>query len=265
MGIVYEAHDQTLRRPVALKVPAPAIQISAPARERFLREARIAAGLRHPNIVTVYDAGETIGGLYIAMELIEGVNLDTYLEHRGPLPPEDLLALGRQICAGLAHAHANGIVHADVKPANMIVDAGGTVHLTDFGLARAWESAKAGTAEARGTPTYIAPEQIRGESLDARTDIYGLGCTLYRMAAGAPPFTTGELLFRHLHEAPPRLQPENPAVSEALEGVILRCLAKRAEDRFSSVDQVLRALEAAVAAGAPSRAGARPLGPAAPA
>ncbi len=265
MGIVYEAHDQTLMRPVALKVPAPAIQSSAPARERFLREARIAAGLRHPNIITVYDAGEAVGGLYIAMELIEGVSLDAYLESRWPLPPEDLLVLGRQICAGLAHAHANGIVHADVKPANMIVDAEGTVHLTDFGLARAWESAKAGTAEARGTPTYIAPEQIRGEPLDARADIYGLGCTLYRMVAGTPPFTTGELLFRHLHEAPPRLRPENPTVSEALEGVILRCLAKRPEDRFSSVDQVLRALEAAVAAGAPSPVAARPVRPAAPA
>ncbi|HEY7678191.1 MAG TPA: protein kinase, partial [Candidatus Methylomirabilis sp.] len=257
MGIVYEAQDQTLRRPVALKVPAPAIQTSAPARKRFLREARIAAGLRHRNIITVYDAGETAGGLYIAMELIQGVNLDAYLETRGPLPPAELLALGGQICAGLAHAHANGIVHADVKPANMLVDAEGTVHLTDFGLSRAWESTRTGTTEARGTPMYIAPEQIRGETLDVRTDIYGLGCTLYRMAAGAPPFTTGELLFRHLHEAPPRLRPMNPAVSEALEAVILKCLAKRPEDRFPSVDDVFRALSAAIPVEARSRAGVR--------
>lgn len=262
MGIVFEAHDQVLRRPIALKVPAPAI-VSAPrARERFLREARIAAGLRHPNIITIYDAGEIEGGLYIAMELIEGLTLAAHLHARGPLPPGQFLALARQMCAGLSHAHARSIVHADVKPANMIVDAAGTVHITDFGLARAWEGADSATLEARGTPSYISPEQVRCEALDARTDVYGLGCTLYHMAAGAPPFTRGEVLYRHLHEAPPGFRERNPDAPEALEQVILRCLAKRPEDRFPSMDSLWAALEATL----PSDPSARPDGgPGAPA
>ncbi len=262
MGIVFEAHDQVLRRPIALKVPAPAI-VSAPcARERFLREARIAAGLRHPNIITIYDAGETEGGLYIAMELIEGLTLAAHLHARGPLPPAQFLALARQMCAGLGHAHARSIVHADVKPANMIVDAAGTVHITDFGLARAWEGADSATLEARGTPSYISPEQVRCEALDARTDVYGLGCTLYHMAAGAPPFTRGEVLYRHLHEAPPGFRERNPDASEALEEVILRCLAKRPEDRFPSMDSLWAALKVTL----PSDPSARPDGgPGAPA
>ncbi len=245
MGIVYEAQDQVLMRSVALKVPAPAIIGSPKARERFLREARIAAGLRHPNIVTIYDAGQTQAGLYIAMALVEGITLEAYLQEHGPLAPEEFLALSRQICAGLAHAHAHGIVHGDVKPANIIVDTMGQVHLTDFGLARAWEGTDAATLEGRGTPSYIAPEQVRGEGLDARTDIYSLGCTLYRMITGAPPFTKGDVIYGHLHEEPPRLRLKRPEAPEALEAAIARCLAKQPEDRFPAVAHVLNALEAA--------------------
>lgn len=246
MGIVYEAQDQVLMRPVALKVPAPAIISSPKARDRFLREARIAAGLRHPNIVTIYDAGQTQGGLYIAMALVEGITLEAYLQEGGPLGPEEFLGLTRQICAGLAHAHVHGIVHGDVKPANIIVDTMGQVHLTDFGLARAWEGSDAVTLEARGTPSYIAPEQVRGEVLDARTDIYSLGCTLYRMITGTPPFTKGDVIYGHLHEEPPRLRAHTPDAPEALEEPIARCLAKRPEDRFPAVTHVLDALEAAL-------------------
>ena len=245
MGIVYEAQDQVLMRPVALKVPAPAVISSPKARERFLREARIAAGLRHPNIVTIYDAGQTQAGLYIAMALVEGITLEAYLQENGPLAPEEFLALSRQICAGLAHAHAHGIVHGDVKPANIIVDTTGQAHLTDFGLARAWEGSDAATLEARGTPSYIAPEQVRGDGLDARTDIYSLGCTLYRMITGAPPFTKGDVIYGHLHEEPPSLRAKRPEAPEALETAIVRCLAKRPEDRFPAMDHVLNALEAA--------------------
>ena len=246
MGIVYEVHHEVLRRRVALKVPAPAIQSSPRARERFLSEARIAAGLRHPNIVTVYDAGEANGGLYIAMAFIEGVNLEAHLANRGPMAPPELMPLVRQICAGLAHAHAHSIVHADVKPANMLLDAAGTVHLTDFGLARAWDTAEGSTLEARGTPSYIAPEQVRGDGLDPRTDIYSLGCTVYRMLAGSPPFAKGDVLYGHLHEAPPPLRALNPDIPEAMESAVLRCLAKPPADRFPSVAHVLNAFEDAL-------------------
>jgi serine/threonine-protein kinase len=246
MGIVYEASHQVLRRRVALKVPAPEIQNCAVARERFLSEARIAAGLRHPNIVTIYDAGECDGGLYIAMALIEGITLEEHLARRGPLPPGELLPLARQICAGLAHAHAHTIVHADVKPANILLDSAGTVHLTDFGLARAWDGTDGVTAEARGTPSYIAPEQVRGEALDPRTDIYSLGCTLYRLLVGVPPFAKGNILYSHLYEEPPGLRERNPDIPEALEAVILRCLAKRPAERFASMTHLLDALEEAL-------------------
>ena len=167
------------------------------------------------------------------------------------------------MCAGLGHAHARSIVHADVKPANMILDAADTVHITDFGLARAWEAADSATLEARGTPSYISPEQVRCEMLDARTDVYGLGCTLYHMVAGAPPFTRGEVLYQHLHEAPAGFLERNPAASQSLEQVILRCLAKRPDDRFPSMESLCAALEAALRADLPLRPpAADPAGPA---
>jgi serine/threonine-protein kinase len=242
MGIVYRARDLALDRNVALKLLAPELAEDAQFRERFHRESRLAASLDHPSIVPIYDAGEVAGRLYITMRLVEGTDLKRLLAEEGPLEPQRALAILGQVADALDAAHERGLVHRDVKPSNVLVGARDHVYLADFGLSRLVTDTSRSTGDARtlGTVGYVSPEQIRGEELDGRSDLYSLGCLLYECLAGRPPFTGSDtaVVFAHLQQAPPSLTGPDP--------VIVKALAKDPDERFQSgrelIDSARRAL-----------------------
>ena len=180
MGVVYRAHDLALDRDVALKLLAPHLADDVSFRERFLRESRLAASLEHPNVVPIHDAGEIDGQLYIAMRLVDGTDLKQLLRE-GPLDPARAIHIVEQIAGALDAAHARGLVHRDVKPSNVLLDEHEHAYLADFGLSRYLGEAGAalGAENSLGTIDYVAPEQIRGEEIDGRADVYALGCLLY--------------------------------------------------------------------------------------
>ncbi|HTO72763.1 MAG TPA: protein kinase, partial [Gemmatimonadales bacterium] len=202
MGIVYQAEDSVLNRVVAYKVLPPSVKEQPKVLASFLREARIAASLSHPNIVAVYDAGHEAGDLYIVMEYVDGISLKERLQQVAPLPHDEFMHVALQLCQGLAYAHRHKVVHRDIKPANVMLGRDGQVKIMDFGLAKVVSDALADRTSVKGTPLYMAPEQVTGEQVDHQSDIYSLGCTLYRMATGRPPFTGGDLYYHHLHTAP---------------------------------------------------------------
>ena len=251
MGVVYRADDIALGRIVALKVIVPELAGDARFRERFARESRIAAGLEHPNVVPVYGAGEENGQLFIAMRFVEGTDLQALLRG-GPVAPDRAARIVAQVGEALDAAHARGLVHRDIKPANVLVaEVGGTeqAYLTDFGLTR---DAAAGdgltkTGQWVGTLAYVAPEQIRGEPVDARVDIYALGAVLYQCLTGRPPFSVEselEVLAAHLDEPPPR--PSKDGLPRAFDGVVERAMSKDPSRRFRSAGDLGRAAVAAV-------------------
>ncbi len=243
MGIVYRAEDEVLQRTVAYKVLPDAIREDPKALEAFFREARIAASLHHPNIVTIFDAGQSADEVYIAMEYVEGRSLQEILEEAGALPLPQAVKMFRQACQSLAHAHGQKIVHRDVKPGNMMITRDGIVKLMDFGLAAVVTQATAKVTSVRGTPYYMAPEQIMGEPISALSDQYSLGCTLYHMVAGHPPFVDGDVLYHHIHTPPVPAREQNAKVPKWLDAVILRTMAKRPERRFSSVASLLQNMD----------------------
>jgi tetratricopeptide (TPR) repeat protein len=247
MGTVYRAEDDILRRPVAYKVMPDAIRQDPKALEYFLREARIAASLQHPNIVTIYDAGQDGDQVYIAMEYVEGRSLQEILNLTSPLPLPRALGIFRQACLGLAHAHRRNIVHRDVKPANMMVTSVGVVKLMDFGLAAVVTEAMAAVSSVRGSPLYMAPEQILGEEVSALSDQYSLGCTLYRMLTDRPPFVEGDILYHHVHTEPVSPRTLNPEIPLWLDAIILRTLAKDRTKRFPSVAVLLQEVDRCLA------------------
>jgi YVTN family beta-propeller protein len=249
MGVVYRAHDLALDRPVALKILSPELAADERFRDRFLKESRLAASIDHPNIVPVYDAGEVAGELYIAMRYVEGADLKQLLAH-GPLPNERAVALAAQVAAALDAAHARGLVHRDVKPSNVLVTADEHAYLADFGLTRRLGEAGAslGVMNSLGTVDYVAPEQIRGEEVDGRADIYALGCLLYECLAGEPPFRRGSdaaTLYAHLEEAPPVL-PE-------LEQVLPKALTKERANRYGTCRELIEDAREALGIAAPRR------------
>ena len=216
MGVVYRATDLSLERPVALKLIAPELAENEHFRERFLREPRLAASLDHPNVIPIYEAGEHDGQLYLVMRYVEGSDLRTVLEREGKLSPERTLAILGQVAGALDAAHRRALVHRDVKPANVLLDEDGHVYLTDFGITKQLGGASTDTGRMVGTLDYLAPEQIRGDPVDARTDCYALACVLYECLAGKPPFrreTEAETMWAHMQEQPaplrghPRLDP----------------------------------------------------------
>lgn len=243
MGIVYQAEDDILRRPVAYKVLPDAVRDDARALEDFLREARIAASLHHPNIVTIFDAGQTADAVYIAMEYVEGRSLQDILDEVRILPLPRALDIFRQACRSLIHAHRQQIVHRDVKPANIMVSSAGTVKLMDFGLAAVVSHASAKVSSVRGTPFYMAPEQITGDTISAFADQYALGCTLYHMVAGRPPFVDGDVLYHHIHSEPASPRQWNPKIPVWLDAIVLRTMVKAPAKRFPSVEILLREVE----------------------
>jgi predicted Ser/Thr protein kinase len=256
MATVYLARDTVLGRHVALKVLADHLAEDEGFRARFLREARLAARLSHPNVVRVYDAGDDERGLSIVMEYVEGEPLDAELRRRGPLPPDEVVELGVQLCSALEAAHAAGLVHRDVKPQNILRARDGTVKLTDFGIARSLDSTVLTEhGSVLGTAAYLAPEQARGEPVTGAADLYGLGVVLYEALTGRRPHegaSLSELVLRREQEAPRPPSAVAAGVPPELDAPILRSLALRPEDRPASA-AVLAAELAAALPEAPTR------------
>lgn len=253
MGVVYRARDEQLGRAVALKVIAPALARDEAFRERFKRESRLAAQIDHPNVVAVYRAGEEAGQLFIAMRFVDGVDLATTLAERGRLSPAAAANLVAQIARGLDAAHARGLVHRDVKPANVLVagaEGDERAYLTDFGLSieRGTQGAMTRTGQWVGTVAYIAPEQIRGGAVDARADVYALAGLLYHCVAGEVPFPAEhelDALSAHLSRPPPRPSAHVAGVPAALDRVVGQGMSKDPARRFPSAGDLGRAAVAA--------------------
>ena len=249
-SVVYRAEHVRLGRPAALKLLTPALG-EADFRERFLRESQLAASLDHPSIVPIYDAGEEGDLLYIAMACVDGIDLKTLLAAEGRLPLRAALRIAAQVGSALDAAHIRGLVHRDVKPANILVGDDDRVFLSDFGVAK--ELGTNGTTRTGsfvGTTEYSAPEQIEGRPVDGRADVYALACVLYECLAGAPPFhRPSELavLNAHLHAPPPKLTKAAPDVPAALEPVVAKALSKSPLDRYATCGEFVAALRAAAA------------------
>jgi len=247
-SVVYRAEHVRLGRPAALKLLTPAFG-EADFRDRFLRESRLAASLDHPSIVPVYDAGDEDGLLYIAMACVDGSDLKTLLAEEGRLPVRRALRIVGQIASALDAAHARGLVHRDVKPANILVAAEDRAYLSDFGVVK--ELASNGTTRTGsfvGTTEYSAPEQIEGRAVDGRADVYALACVLYECIAGAPPFhrpSEVAVLNAHLHTPPPKLTRVATDAPPALEPVIAKALSKSPLDRYATCGEFLGAARAA--------------------
>ena len=247
MGIVYRATQLSLGRPVALKLIAPEHAADAGFRERFQRESRMAAAIDHPNVIPVYEAGEEDGRLYLVMRWVAGTDLHRLLRAEGRLEPARAAALVNQVAGALDAAHAAGLVHRDVKPANVLLS-GDHAYLADFGLTR-FAGADTLTTDGHflGTVDYMAPEQFHPGPNDARADVYALGCVLFAALTGRPPFireTVPATMLAHLHDPPPRAS-DTPGVPRDFDRVLARALAKAPEDRFPSAGDFGRAVLAA--------------------
>jgi Protein kinase domain/Domain of unknown function (DUF4440) len=267
MGVVYRATELSLGRPVALKLLAPDRAGDREFRERFQRESRMAAAIDHPNVIPVYAAGEHDGSLYLVMRYVGGTDLHALLREQGALDPERAAELVAQVASALDAAHAAGLVHRDVKPANVLL-AGDHAYLSDFGLTRlaGSDTSLTGSGQWIGTVEYCSPEQLRGEHTDARADVYSLGCVLFAALTGRPPFNQGTVpatMLAHLHDPPPR--PSELGAPREFDRVIARALAKRPADRYPSAGDLGRATLGA-ARGEPVTESERSvaIGPAAP-
>ena len=256
MGVVYLAEHQTLRRRAALKIIVPELAESTDFRDRFLREARIAAGLEHPNVVTVYDAGEVDGLLYLAMQYVPGHDLSQVLRDERRLGPYRVLDIGRQVAAALDAAHEHGLIHRDVKPANVLID-GRLAYLTDFGLTKDRAGSSEGltrVGEVVGTTHYLAPEQVDGREVDGRADVYALGCLVFHCLTGEVPFPRDNdmaVLYAHLHEDPPRLSEKRPGLPAGLDAVVAKAMDKAPERRFATCEDLVAAARVVVDAAGP--------------
>jgi serine/threonine-protein kinase len=247
MATVWVADDPVLSRRVAVKVLRADLAADEGTRARFRHEAIAAARLSHPNIVSTYDTGDDDGVAYIVMELIDGPTLRHLIDERGGLPVPDVIRIGKQVADALNAAHRAGLVHRDVKPANVLVPKAGPVKVTDFGIAKAAgadDLTRTGTV--MGTARYLAPEQVNGRPTDPRTDVYALGLLMYEALCGHPPFggdTDIATAMARLTTSAPAVRAERPEVSQALDDVIHRCLARRPEARFGSAAAVRDALD----------------------
>ena len=256
MGIVYRAKDKRLKRFVAIKLLPPELSFRRDIRTRFLREAETAAQLSHPNIVPIYSVDEVGNLVFFVMACIDGDNLATKLQKRGPLPVDDVRRWLLEVADALAFAHARGVIHRDIKPDNILLDSiDGRALVTDFGIARAASdsgeaSRLTATGMAIGTPAYMSPEQASGDrDLDARSDLYSLGIVAYQMLAGEPPFTGGTtpaLLVKHLAEVPVPVSLRRPDTPDDLSQIVMRCLEKSPEHRFQSAGEMVTALKTGV-------------------
>jgi tRNA A-37 threonylcarbamoyl transferase component Bud32 len=253
-GEVFRARDRVLGREVAVK----RIRLDAfveterleEVKQRFLREAQVAARLAHPGIVTTHDIVSEPATSFIVMELVKGDTLQTILQERGRLPPAEALDIAEQVAAALDHAHSQGIIHRDIKPANIMVEASGHVRVMDFGIAKLDAGGNlTSTGLILGTPSYMSPEQARGRTVDARADVFSLGCVLYECVAGEKPFPAESIttiLSKILTEAPAPLDVRKLGLPPALEGVLHRAMAKEPSQRFESAGQLVQAARQAL-------------------
>ena len=251
MSSVWRSHDRLLDRTVAMKVLHEQFTSDEEYVERFRREARSVAQLSHPNIVTVIDRGEDAGRQFIVFEYVEGENLKQLIERSGRLPVRDALVMALQMARALAFAHDRGLVHRDVKPQNVLLNDDGQAKMTDFGIARSVDvEGVTITGTVLGTSEYIAPEQARGERVDALTDVYSLGVVLYELLTGSVPFQ-GEnfvaIALRHVNEPPPSVLERRPDAPPRVAIAVERALAKNPDDRFQSMGELCSELETALA------------------
>ncbi len=246
MARVFRGRDRILERTVAIKLLSDRLATDERSVERFRREARAAAGLSHPGIVAVYDTGTDDGFHFIVMEYVEGETLDRILRREGRLPPGRALEFAERVSEALAAAHASGIIHRDVKPANIMLAADGSVKVMDFGIVRAVQSdTLTHTATILGTASYLSPEQARGDPVDGRADLYSLGVVLYEMLTGRPPFV-GEnpvaVAAQHVGSQPLPPSQVEPSLGSAFDGVVLKALEKSPDDRYRSAEEFAEAL-----------------------
>lgn len=248
MAVVYRARDIRLDRWVALKILAPDLALDQTFRQRFIRESRAAAAVDHPNIVPIFEAGEADGVLFIAMRYVGGQDVHSLLARVGPLPASRVVGIVTQVASALDAAHACGLVHRDVKPANMLLNrlaesgergAADHVYLSDFGVSKQSESTSSltRTGQLVGTLDYLAPEQVEGRPVDARTDVYSLACAAFEMLSGTPPFKRDQglaVLWAQLSAAPPALTSRRPDLPPAVDRVIAKALAKAPGDRYDT-------------------------------
>ena len=256
MAIVYRAYDERLGRSVALKVLTPRLALDTAFRHRFIRESRVAASVDHPNIIPIFAAGEVDGFLFIAMRFVQGRDVLTVIEEEGPLPAARACHIVTQVAAALDAAHERGLVHRDVKPANMLRDAAGEdqpdhVYLSDFGLSKHWMSTSTLTSQGEflGTMDYVAPEQIEGNPVDGRTDQYALACSVFEMLSGAPPFRRDEamaIMWAQVSAAPPALTSRRPGLPAAVDPVLAKALAKAPDERYRTCLEFAAALRSAI-------------------
>ncbi|HKF22007.1 MAG TPA: protein kinase [Candidatus Angelobacter sp.] len=259
MGVVYKAQDPTIGRTVALKtlrLDVHGIETAEIVR-RFQNEARAAGLLNHPNIVTIYDAGEQDGNFYIAMEFMEGTTLQEMLAEKRILPADEAIHLTREICKGLDYAHAHGIVHRDVKPANIMITASGAVKIMDFGIAKTGGSVTS-TGQVLGTPNYMSPEQVKGRPLDGRSDLFSFGVILYEMLTGEKPFAgqnVTTIIYKIVNETPIAPRDLDTTIHPGLSAIVTKALAKPPDERYQSGAELVRDLENYKAAGSTLHAG----------
>jgi serine/threonine-protein kinase len=255
MAVVFRAQDERLGRRVALKVLAPGLARDESFRQRFIRESRAAAAVDDPHIIPIYEAGEADGALYIAMRYVRGGDVGSLIRGTGPLPPARAAAIVSPVASALDAAHAAGLVHRDVKPANMLLDAqagrADHVYLSDFGLSKAWQGATrlTGTGLYLGTLAYSAPEQIEGRPLDGRTDQYALACAAFELLAGEPPFRGEQplaVMYAHVSTPPPLLTERRAGLPPAVDQVFARALAKAPAQRYGSCGEMARELRRAL-------------------
>src|SRR5215213_3705907 len=256
MGVVYRAQHMNLQRRAAIKIIAPEFADTKGFRSRFIREARIAAALQHPNIVTVYDAGQSGQTLYIAMQFIRGSDLAAILDEEGRLRPYRAIDVCRQVASALDAAHGMALIHRDVKPGNVLIE-GRRAYLTDFGLTKRSGGSRSGLTQAGelvGTIHYVAPEQIEAGDVDARTDVYSLACLLFHCLTGHVPFerdTDVAVIYAHLSETPPKLTDVRPELPAGLDAVIAKALDKSPDRRFQSCSDLMSAARVVLDAAGP--------------
>lgn len=249
MGDVYKAMQAGLERTVALKILPALLARSQEFSERFFTEAFAISRLQHQNIVTIYDYGEENGQKFIAMQFINGTTLSRIIHNEKRLDFPRIIAIAKQIGRGLKYAHSNEIVHRDIKSGNIMVEPGDKIYISDFGIAKVIDAPSiTTTGMAMGTPEYMAPEQCEGGVVDGQSDIYGLGCILYEMVTGKPPFladTPLAVAYKQVHEIPQLLSKRVPEVPPRLELIVAKCLKKAKEDRYRTADELLKDLDGA--------------------
>lgn len=261
MAVVYRGVHRVTSQEVAVKILPPELAIHDELKARFVEEARLLALLEHPNIVTLNNFTETGGRLCLVMQFVEGTTFEHQLQKAKPLPWEEVVRVGIEVCKALEHAHKQSVIHRDIKPSNVLVRSDGVVKVTDFGIAKmVGQSNLTSTGQTMGTVRYMSPEQVRGKPLDARSDLYSLGVTMFEGLTGKTPFDADNqfaIMEQHLHKKPPTVASFGVTVPSAVEKVLARTLEKKVEDRFADATALREALESVSRGGQPALPKAR--------